>query len=387
VTAREAAAAPPALAPPPGHPRFPLFDGLRAIAALSIVVTHTANQSGFNQQSRFGPLTARLDVGVTVFFVISGFLLYRPFVASRLEGRPRPAVWRYARRRALRILPAYWVALTVLGGIGWLHGVLGDHWWVHYGLVQNLHTSWILTGLGVAWSLCIEASFYLVLPLYALAAERWLHGRSHGRQMRAELIVLPALGAASLVARAIVFDQDPGAAFSFTLPGTFLWFAVGMSLAVLSAGLHPRTDDELPAPLRWVAKAPWLAWVAAAAVLVFTAWGAGLPSGATWTAVQWGEQHLLYATFALLLVVPAVFGQRGVVARVLGNPVAAWLGLVSYGIFLYHVPLVSRLLDVGSHGGFVVYTAAVAAVATGCAAASYYIVERPLLKLKETRRA
>jgi peptidoglycan/LPS O-acetylase OafA/YrhL len=67
-----------------------------------------------------------------------------------------------------------------------------------------------------------------------------------------------------------------------------------------------------------------------------------------------------------------------------------WLGLVSYGIFLYHMPLVSRLkgiLDAVQFAGYVWYTLAVAAAATACAAASYYVVERPFLRRKEPQRA
>ena len=73
----------PALAPPPGNPRFPLFDGLRAVAVLSVLVGYAAGVTAFNADNPLGVLTARLDVGVTIFFLLSGFLLYRPFVAAR----------------------------------------------------------------------------------------------------------------------------------------------------------------------------------------------------------------------------------------------------------------------------------------------------------------
>jgi peptidoglycan/LPS O-acetylase OafA/YrhL len=60
------AAVPDALTPPPGNPRFPLFDALRAIAALSVVVTHAAGLSGFNGANPVGGLTARMNIGVTI---------------------------------------------------------------------------------------------------------------------------------------------------------------------------------------------------------------------------------------------------------------------------------------------------------------------------------
>src|SRR3954470_22229427 len=91
-------AAPDALRPPPGNPRFPLVDGLRAVAALMVLVGHTSFLAGFNGHGQLGQVMSRLDMGVALFFIISGFLLYRPFVAARYEGRPAPAVLRYARR-------------------------------------------------------------------------------------------------------------------------------------------------------------------------------------------------------------------------------------------------------------------------------------------------
>ena len=96
----------PAVAPPPGNPRFPLFDGLRAIAALSVLTFHVAAISGALERGFAGDVLAMLSRGVILFFVISGFLLYRPFVAARAGGRHAPSSTRYARRRILRIVPA-----------------------------------------------------------------------------------------------------------------------------------------------------------------------------------------------------------------------------------------------------------------------------------------
>src|SRR5437763_7021548 len=90
--------------------RYPLIDGLRAAAALGVLLTHSAISSGLVTAGATGFRYAqRLEVGVTIFFVISGFVLYRPFLVARLEGAELPRVGRYARRRALRILPAYWI--------------------------------------------------------------------------------------------------------------------------------------------------------------------------------------------------------------------------------------------------------------------------------------
>src|SRR4051794_1356756 len=94
--------------------RFPLFDSLRAIAALAIFGTHAYFTLRNNAPGPVRPYAARLEVGVYIFFVISGFLLYRPFVRARLSGSPAPATGAYAWRRLLRIGPAYWIALTLV---------------------------------------------------------------------------------------------------------------------------------------------------------------------------------------------------------------------------------------------------------------------------------
>ena len=100
-------------APPREH--FPALDGFRALAAIGVLLAHVALLSGLNvRKPGLGHYLARADVGVSIFFLLSGFLLYRPFVAARLAGRPSMGLGAYARRRALRILPAYWVALTIV---------------------------------------------------------------------------------------------------------------------------------------------------------------------------------------------------------------------------------------------------------------------------------
>src|ERR1041385_2928445 len=95
--------------------RFPLCDSLRAIAALAVLTTHAAFFSGavIGGQAALRPYLARLDVGVTIFFLISGFLLYRPFARAHLREGHAPRTLAYGWRRVLRIVPAYWLALTI----------------------------------------------------------------------------------------------------------------------------------------------------------------------------------------------------------------------------------------------------------------------------------
>src|SRR4051812_24801424 len=107
------ASAPDALSPPEGHPRFALLDSLRGIAALGVVAFHASYFLTARDTVPGRPL-AHLDSGVAIFFVLTGFLLYRPFVAASLGRAPGIPVRVFYWRRFLRIVPGYWVALLVL---------------------------------------------------------------------------------------------------------------------------------------------------------------------------------------------------------------------------------------------------------------------------------
>jgi peptidoglycan/LPS O-acetylase OafA/YrhL len=387
---------PDALAPPPGNPRFPLLDPLRAVAALCIVVTHTAGWSGFNSAHALGAWTARLDCGVAIFFVLSGFLLYRPFVAARLDGRGVPRVARYARRRALRILPGYWVACVALGLLApqYTPGIFGPHWWVYFGLIQSWSKDTIINGIGVAWSLSVEMAFYFLLPVYALALARLLGRRDRDAQAKLELKLLLASAVVAMVVRTLVHVWKPTSVFGNQFPGTWTWFTGGLALAVASAWLAAKPVSERPWLIRTASERPLLWWAASFGWLTLAAWGVGLPrmpfSPTSTASLQ--AQHLLYALTAVCLVAPMVFhdGRRSLPGAVLSTRFLAWLGLVSYGIFLYHQPLVFAFLNTRlwlPAMGWLFYTLLVAAAATAIAAVSYYAVERPLLRFKEPQRA
>jgi peptidoglycan/LPS O-acetylase OafA/YrhL len=90
-------------------------DGVRGVAALLVLSYHVTGETKINlRHGRAYELMTHLDIGVALFFLISGFLLYRPFLSARTLGTPRPTFRLFMRRRLLRIVPAYWFALTVL---------------------------------------------------------------------------------------------------------------------------------------------------------------------------------------------------------------------------------------------------------------------------------
>ena len=361
--------------------RFPLFDSLRAVAALSVVLFHGAWQQllVFHPDNFLGRYAARLNVGVTVFFVISGFLLYRPFVAARLASGGFPRVGAYAWRRVLRIVPAYWVALTVVAlalGLSYVFTASGVPRF--YGFAQIYSAGDAARGLGQAWTLCVEALFYALLPVWALAMRRV--------GVRRELVALGGLAVAGLAfaaAVAVRYDPNlPGDVWAFMqLPNYLDAFAAGMALAVVSAWWAAR---ESPAP-EWVERHSWVPWaVALGAFLV----AAQLGTVGEQTDREYFATHRLFVVVAVGLVAPAVFGSpgRGAVRRILSWRALLWVGLVSYGVYLYHVLAFDRLFTWGwetdEPAGQVARLLAGIAFTVALAAVSYYAVERPALKLK-----
>jgi peptidoglycan/LPS O-acetylase OafA/YrhL len=328
---------------------------------------------------------------VTIFFLISGFLLYRPFIAHRAGGAGAPKVTDYAKRRLLRIYPAYWLVVTVLVVVPGLTGVVNGEWLTQYGLVQTLPLQGGAGCIGAAqecglaqtWSLAIEITFYAALPFYVLFAAWLVRGSSVRSWMWTELAFLAALAAISVGLDAERVDPGARSWVGGSVVGYMLWFALGMGFAVISVAFQGREHESRL--IRLVRDHPLVPWSAAVALyLLLVAWLPPTPFLIEHSKVI--LTHVAFAAIAALLLLPAVFGDRGggLPRRVLANPIVAWLGLISYGIFLWHYAAAQQLgREAGE--GFVVVLLGTLVISIACAAISYYFVERPFLRLKYRR--
>ena len=398
----------PAVAPPPGNPRFALFDSLRGLAAIAIITFHVCSLTGAMDRPVVGDAVAVLGPrSLILFFVISGFLLYRPYVAARAEGRPGPRISRYLRRRALRIIPAYWGALTLLAIYPGIVGVFSDDWWRYYFFLQLYSTETVGGGIPVAWSLCVEVTFYLLLPFWAMAVARLRLGRGPNAWLRAEFVPLALAAAVGVTFQVLASRQLVSDIVASSLLGQSTWLALGMALAVASVAAT-RSERESRV-VGSVVQRPGLYWIGALASLgvltallqpggllgILEALNTRQPVPETLVAI------VLTGAMSTLFVLPAVFGEDagGLPRRILAAAPIAWLGLVSYGLFLWHLPIAQLLalpadpfhfsasgLDLAAKIPFAVTPTLLVltiAVTSVMAAISYYVVELPFLRRKE----
>ena len=384
-------------APDLAHPerpatRFPLFDGFRAVAAVSVLLTHVAFDTGFDVDSSWGRYFARADVGVAIFFLISGFLLYRPFVVARFDGDPRPRTGAFLWRRVLRIYPAYWVALVALVVIGGIE-VHGFTAWLRFaGLVHIYWTTSVFGPVAQSWTLATEIAFYAFLPFYALLQRRVVRDAAPAsRKLRAELVGVLILVAVTWIYRLWLWSlhTDRFGVYNTWLPSWLDHFALGMLLAVASVWVADRRSRS-PAGLDrpW---APAVCWLVAGTAFWFVSTRMGVAVDySLFTERDEMVVHVFYAVVAFFVLLPGVFGpqHQGAVRRFLGNRVVQFIGLVSYGVYLWHELLIIKFREWAGApanaigGSFGKLAVAVFAGTLVLAAVSYAIVERPLLRRK-----
>lgn len=376
---------------------FDGFDGLRAIAAVLVVVVHTAFPAGFTTSSRLGPYTARGEIGVAVFFLISGFLLYRPFVAARFAGIRGSDAAGYLVRRFMRIVPLYWVALAVTltvvsskrVGVHGLAGLLQTAFFV-----QGYQEHWAIQGLTQAWTLDVEAAFYLAIPVYAWLLRR--RDRPPAAQLRVELAALAVTFVAAKIVHYLVIPstQTWMNGWNVWLPVWWDLFAMGMLLAVLSAwysrqGRSPRWA-ELPG-------SGTVCWGIAAFFYWVSSRHLGLPLVPIFEATRSQDmgKHLGYGLFGFFLLLPAVFGHgdRGWVRPLLASRPLAFLGAISYGIYLWHSAVIDLVLE---HSGWRLwkipsppFLLVVLTLTVGVSTVTHFLIERPCITLSRewARRA
>lgn len=383
------------------------MEGLRGIAAVSVLAAHSVIYlragTGTNPVRELGSMGLH---GVTLFFVLSGFLLYLPFARAIVERRPRPRARAFWRNRFLRIGPAYLVIFLVacvllpgattsaISGQTLLHphaaqiGRLTDPALVlaNLLLVQGYFPSGMLTGLNTSWSLVPEVAFYAVLPGLALAgmalARRWRRPVVAAAAVPACLVLVGEAVRVSLVLhfrgtasghRVIGLIGDSWTAVLYrSIAVNIDLFALGMLAAVLLVTLGRRD----PAAARRVCQAG----LATGLVIL-------LPS------------FLVDGEFAIGLIAASLVARitlagesSHVASQLLNSSPMVYLGRISYSIYLWHYPIVMLLMVhgwflAGGSAASLANVALVLVITVALSDVSYRLIEAPALRRKVRAQA
>ncbi|MFE3546552.1 acyltransferase family protein [Nocardia sp. NPDC059177] len=361
---------------PVARPRafIPALEGMRGMAALGVLVTHVAFQTGRSGTPVLGPILERFDMAVAVFFALSGFLLWRPHAAAAHGFGAAPTTGRYLLHRFARIMPAYWVVVVfVLVLLPSAAQSANLRVWVSNLFLLQVFVPLTLTdGLTQMWSLSVEVAFYLVLPLLA-----WAIVRLRGAAARWRVPVLCALIAVSLTWNLWPVPTPDAIHADNWLPAYLPWFGAGMLLAEL---IH-----LVPPASRWgraLSNQPLMWAIALVAFLISaTEYGgpAGLERAEPW---QYAMKTVLGMILGFGLLAPLVLRPAEATPhRWLESRTAAILGRWSYGIFLWHLVVLTMVFPVfailpfNGHFGYVLVLTVAGTLPL--AAASYALIEEP----------
>jgi peptidoglycan/LPS O-acetylase OafA/YrhL len=353
----------------------PFIDGLRAISVLAVVLYHVGV-----------PGISGGYVGVDIFFVISGFLIISQIIESLQSGKF--SFSEFWARRALRILPPYFLVLAACIAaapfvlmlpeafadfakqLAYAAVMVVNHFFLsQQGYFDGASDTKVLLHL---WSLAVEEQFYLLAP-FLLAGTWWLAGRLRPAMPR--MWALAWLGSIVFVISLVfcVYFTTPyggGQNYAFFLAPLRAWeFAAGGAVGfLLPAALRlPRVAIELLA-------AAGLAAILAA-VFMFT------------TETRYPYVNAVLPVFGAVGVLLAGLTDRNAVfTRVLANRGMVWIGLLSYSWYLWHWPLLAflRIMQFGERHFWI--DACAGAVSLGLAAATYYLLERPIREWRQARR-
>lgn len=348
------------------------LDGLRGLAVLLVLWGHTPRELLGGINTTLAKTIQPGYLGVDIFFVLSGFLITRILLADRHKPK---ALKNFLIRRFLRIFPIYYLTIFVL-----LFVFPGEYLLYSFFYLSNYYFAFVYTDpelfktpLSHGWSLAVEEHYYLVWPLVVM----WLPVAVSRRI--ALWVIIPL---AILSAIVTILIANPELATELIYRGSH-YRAMSLSIGAMFA-YHERWLRAHPARL-WLIVA---AFVLPAFVIVPA--GKFIPALETWYPLA---KMLGFGVLSagVVLAILAIDAWEGPVKWLFSNAPVRYIGRISYGLYLYHFPIF--ILGFGLREGYpneqtpTLTNAALAwAITFAVASASFFLIERPLLKLKNRYR-
>ncbi|MEA2155235.1 MAG: hypothetical protein QOE11_1375 [Solirubrobacteraceae bacterium] len=374
-------------------------DGIRGIAMTLVFVAHVAVNadpgSGLENYHWFKQVVGRLDLALATFFVLSGYLIARPFLRSFVLGTKRPSARRFARNRVLRIVPAFYlVAALVLLRFG-LDGAISptpdnptgtapaSAWWQLvsvFTFTQSYTTGSATLPIGQAWSLDVEVAYYAAIPIAAAIAYR-LGARLRTPQTRARAALI-FVGALALLSIYLRQHNDNTLATLASPPLIIYAFLPGVALAIVEPWAVRAFRDRPRRARRFAWAAVGVAFLA---YVLYCYWDFNVQTTQIHHAL--GRRSLMSALFGMALLSALIALQIGTgrVPRWADNRWTNWMGERSYAFYLLHVWIIFEVINlVGADAGTVPLIAAMFGIGFPVtlllSALSWKYYERPFLE-------
>ncbi len=374
-------------------------DGMRGIMMTLVFLAHVAVNadpgSGLENYHAFKEIAARFDLALATFFVLSGYLIARPFLRSFVLGTKRPSARRFARNRLLRITPAFYlIAAIVLLRFG-LDGAISptpdnpsgtapaSSWWQIlsvFTFTQSYTGGSATLPIGQAWSLDVEVAFYAAIPIAAAIAYR-LGSRLKTPRTRARA-ALVFIGSLALVSIFLRQNNDNTLATLASPPLIIYAFLPGVAIAIAEPWAVPVFRGNPQRARRFARAAVGVAFVA---YVLYCVWDFNVQTTAIHHAL--GRRSLMSALFGMALLAGLIAMQLGTgkVPRITDNRWVNWLGERSYAFYLLHVWIIFEVINlVGADAGTATLIVAMIAigfpVTAALSALSWKYVERPFLE-------
>jgi peptidoglycan/LPS O-acetylase OafA/YrhL len=408
---------------------IPALDGVRAVATLAVVTFHInglVHNKLWSMQAN--PLASAIMTfggsGVTLFFVLSGFLLFLPYARALLFEERWPSLRQFYLKRALRIIPGYYAALCLIILFFKPQYLQLGRWqelllFVTFFMDSTPQTSRQLNG--PFWTLAVEWQFYLLLPWLALLfglVIRRIAPSFRSPQSRFKLLLLCCAGlitwSLSIRYLGIYLTQHPSETFHlppgiiatakfflYGMQGKYLEnFAVGMAICLCYVFAHRLSNDS--ALLAWAKGWSWWLWGGGILLLTLMAgWHFHvLVSNATvlryvfapFTPVFDLLNEMVIALGYGACLVAILFGERSL-QRLFELPLLRQIGMISYGLYMWHLPLLNffrnailpHSVQTQVYPAYVSYWLWAIIVIMPVAVASYVMVEKPWMRLAMKR--
>ena len=374
---------------PTARPQFPMLDTLRAVGALAVLTTHVAFQSGdYLRHGTVGTLLARLDVGVAIFFVLSGFLLGRTFLVAAALDAPIPSTRHYYWKRFLRIYPVYAFCVVLALLVLPENDAADPAQWLRTLTMTDLFAGRQLpAGLTQMWTLSVEVTFYVALPLLMIAM-LGRRPRLRPRLVVAWLVAGTAFAIWWNASLGLTVDQHTAGIPELWLPAHLTWFLAGIALALVHILMESGSTHPVVRRVVALGSMPGVCWAAAFGLLLTAATPLGGPTQlVVATQSQTVFKHLIYTAIAALIVLPGIFGPaEGLYGRAMSSRWARHLGHISYSIFCLHLVMVHLSrdllgLELFRGDGLLLWTVTLALTLVG-SELLYRLVELPAMRLR-----